>query len=1369
MRKTSLILVCALLMTLVPTNTFAIVDEWYPVGAPHEIPLEDTAKMTDEEFFGVWENEDFAVRGKINYNYSPDESDPSYQPLKSVEAYVKNSDYDGAKRELLQYFRDRKLAKKELAARNTTASDMALKWTFNFRDNYYDTFTITDSPSEVEVDITGLVQIGRENFMLAATDKSNSTAFFNTKENEEGKAPTLEVVVNGVTKTYTSYADTYVDFGNRGVVQGLRPDMRVCDSGLDVNRPFDENNTRAYFRFDLFSNPDPDMRIKEDDVITSATLRLYGYTNDESGNKKISLYDPESKNFDELTMTWDTTPVCLISWEGIPGGTDWADHQMDYNAHNQLANSTIRLPIIEQMLAEYYATYNEKYLKGVFGLLVDFCADYGAPGYIYPLSVGERCSTWDKVYPYLLESSYMTPELNTMLLKQIWIDTDYLHEEGNFFAFNNHGVTQTKGFLKMCVRFPEFSDVNEKWIELVQKRIDILTGRLVLDDGFYVECDTGYAVAVLETFCEYAEISAESGLELSDSFYNQIGRLGLSLLDCCWPNGIIQSIGDGGCGDVRGVYQKLAALFTELDNEQYVKWGEQFMWFATNGEGGSDDLNESHYYNKARIAIMRRGWSENDSLFAMINGGHEGGHNHRDKLNIDIFAYGRPLIKETGMASYSDLNPAYDYQKNTSRSHNVIEIDNYRAWDGALDKISVEMDSDMVINNGYDLFSGNHKLNSLVEDRDAKFITERNVLFVKNSGFYIVSDRVIPPDSKTHHYTQNWHLEPNIAAIKEDGTKRAYSKFSSGANIQIVPGNPEKVDVTLTDGYGINGNIQPVAVEDKHPQYIIDAEGTVTFDTILYPTNEGDMREVMSEGVETDAPQGEATAIRFDTDYPENGKIGTYFFRHGTSDETYSFGNYKTDAKMALVMNYPEGLITEMFLHGGKSLIANTEASAPCELIRSKSELTDICVEIYGTTMEISSSQDISHNTISIFAPGKIRDVIMNGIKIPFAKADNRIILNGIETTLEVIFNEKTNAYESTVAPEGITREAVTDSAVISAIFAGNTVISGESWNGNAKITAYENSNTLTAEFGDKHTSYTDKAVKIEIKGINVSDVRIGNQTLPKANYQDEEEAGKDLKTGEAKYQLTKNGVIIWTKVIDTLKLSKKSSNNESPKDYNGGSGGSGGFGGSGTVVPIVPGNDEKPEERPNDIKTFEDIKTHWAKNDIEFLAGKKLVNGVNETQFMPDNKITRAEFCAMLIRVLNVDIKAYGGEFKDVAPGDWFAGYVESASALKIANGYDGFFRPSDYITREEMAKMICNAYQTFSELPDTSSKVTFEDSESISPWAAGSVDTCANLGLLKGNESGMFLPRSNTTRAEAATVISRLYAHLDREAQIK
>ena len=60
------------------------------------------------------------------------------------------------------------------------------------------------------------------------------------------------------------------------------------------------------------------------------------------------------------------------------------------------------------------------------------------------------------------------------------------------------------------------------------------------------------------------------------------------------------------------------------------------------------------------------------------------------------------------------------------------------------------------------------------------------------------------------------------------------------------------------------------------------------------------------------------------------------------------------------------------------------------------------------------------------------------------------------------------------------------------------------------------------------------------------------------------------------------------------------------------------------------------PEDMTNgaELVTFNDIKGHWAQEDIEFLATLKMLSGMGDGNFYPNNYMTRAEWCSAIAKI---------------------------------------------------------------------------------------------------------------------------------------
>ncbi len=180
--------------------------------------------------------------------------------------------------------------------------------------------------------------------------------------------------------------------------------------------------------------------------------------------------------------------------------------------------------------------------------------------------------------------------------------------------------------------------------------------------------------------------------------------------------------------------------------------------------------------------------------------------------------------------------------------------------------------------------------------------------------------------------------------------------------------------------------------------------------------------------------------------------------------------------------------------------------------------------------------------------------------------------------------------------------------------------------------------------------------------------------------------------------------------------------------------------------------------------KNFEDVAAkHWALSVIQELAAKQIVNGVTDTKFAPEKKVTRSEFAAMLVKALRLKPGAGSTVFEDVPRNAWYSEAVAAAYAHRLIKGLsDSRFAPQEQITREQMAIMVMNAYKMSLKTDSPEAVLEFKDSGEISKWAQASVAEASSLGLLRGRNGKLFAPKDNASRAEAVQVISNLLQQL-------
>ena len=171
---------------------------------------------------------------------------------------------------------------------------------------------------------------------------------------------------------------------------------------------------------------------------------------------------------------------------------------------------------------------------------------------------------------------------------------------------------------------------------------------------------------------------------------------------------------------------------------------------------------------------------------------------------------------------------------------------------------------------------------------------------------------------------------------------------------------------------------------------------------------------------------------------------------------------------------------------------------------------------------------------------------------------------------------------------------------------------------------------------------------------------------------------------------------------------------------------------------------------------SFTDTSGHWAEDYIEQMVADGYLSGYSDGSFQPDRPITRAEFSAILMRILHDKqglALSGSASFKDTAT-HWARDYIAAAASQGIASGMgDGYFRPDASVTREQITVLLTNAVKgNGAGLP-----LAFSDSSSVSSWARDSVAFASSQGWISGYSDGSFGPARSATRAEVCAMLCR------------
>lgn len=147
-------------------------------------------------------------------------------------------------------------------------------------------------------------------------------------------------------------------------------------------------------------------------------------------------------------------------------------------------------------------------------------------------------------------------------------------------------------------------------------------------------------------------------------------------------------------------------------------------------------------------------------------------------------------------------------------------------------------------------------------------------------------------------------------------------------------------------------------------------------------------------------------------------------------------------------------------------------------------------------------------------------------------------------------------------------------------------------------------------------------------------------------------------------------------------------------------------------------------------------------------------IQGYPDNTIRPEGNVTREEVAAALFRLLDPTyrdtIQTTSSTFSDIERTRWSVEHIGTLSTGKIIEGYpDGTFKPSNYITRAELAAMA-------SRFDKLSSSDTNKFSDIDGNWAAEYINSAAQKGWITGYSDGTFKPDQYVSRAEFVTFVN-------------
>ncbi|MEK3714058.1 Ig-like domain-containing protein [Paenibacillus sp. FSL R7-0333] len=147
----------------------------------------------------------------------------------------------------------------------------------------------------------------------------------------------------------------------------------------------------------------------------------------------------------------------------------------------------------------------------------------------------------------------------------------------------------------------------------------------------------------------------------------------------------------------------------------------------------------------------------------------------------------------------------------------------------------------------------------------------------------------------------------------------------------------------------------------------------------------------------------------------------------------------------------------------------------------------------------------------------------------------------------------------------------------------------------------------------------------------------------------------------------------------------------------------------------------------------------------------KAYMTGYADGTFKPGNSITRAEAASIIARTFTQSAVTAGVAYSDVPAGHWAADAIGQVTRSGIMKGYGG----GSFKPNQTITR--AEMATILSRLITSAQTQAAGFSDIAGHWAQAAVEQMSQAGIITGYEDGTFRPDQTLTRAEAVTIVNR------------
>lgn len=367
------------------------------------------------------------------------------------------------------------------------------------------------------------------------------------------------------------------------------------------------------------------------------------------------------------------------------------------------------------------------------------------------IECGLRVQCWVDVLHQLMPSPAMDDEAICLIFRSVWENCHRLrvdHAKGT-----NWLVMEMTGLSKISMVYPVFSE-SEEFLSYALEKLNETFYLQMHPDGFQYELTTEYHRVVVDQCMVVANLVERYGKRMDEKFYQTIENALMLYLKLSQSGYTVPDLSDGHEASVYNFIKAHAHHFPENESLQYIMSG---------GAQGKITLPSTLLLENSGIFTARDSW-DHDAITVLFDAGKLGSnHQHEDKLNLLVGAYGKLRVVEGRRYAY-DSSDIRKYSLETA-SHNTVMIDGMgqnrkKGYKWQHEMLTSKEDIPVYFSDYIDYACGVYD-EGYGEEQLALAKHRREVIFVKKPAQgtpYVIAVDTLSA-SEEHDYESIWHFD----------------------------------------------------------------------------------------------------------------------------------------------------------------------------------------------------------------------------------------------------------------------------------------------------------------------------------------------------------------------------------------------------------------------------------------------------------------------------------------------------------------------------------------------------------------------------------------------------------------------------------